>query len=103
MTSNDAHRRKRRAALRKLSRREREARVDSGELDPDLDFVCPLCNGVYSLYYGRHKLHLLACKRRFAQAVKIPKKPQLPPPPPFESEPFPSLATTGERFTNPAV
>ena len=40
--------RKRRTALRKHSRREREARVGTGELDPDLDFVCPFCHGISS-------------------------------------------------------
>lgn len=103
MAENDARSHKRQATLRKLSRRERKARIDTGELDPALDFVCPFCNGIYSLYYGRHKLHLRACKRRLAQTVQTPKKPQLPPPPPFESEAFPPLTTTGERFVNPTV
>ena len=89
--------RKRQAALRKTSRREREARTDTGELDPELDFVCPDCNGVYSLYYGRYKLHLRTCKSRIARAKKHPEKPPLPPPFPFESEVFkPPASTAGE-------
>jgi len=93
---DEARRRKRRTALRKDSRRERETRIGAGELDPELDFVCPFCNGVYSLYYGRHKLHLRACKRRIAQATKVPQKPPLPPPLPFENEVFPTPAVAGE-------
>ena len=88
--------RKRRTALRKHSRREREARVGTGELDPDLDFVCPFCHGIFSLYHGRHNLHLRTCKRRIAQMTKAPQKPPLPSPPPFENEVFPIPTATGE-------
>ena len=56
MVDNDARLRKRQTALRKLSRRRREERVDTGELDPELNFVCPFCSEVYSYYSGRHKL-----------------------------------------------
>ena len=95
MADSGARQRKRRTVLRKLSRHEREARVDAGELNPELDFVCPYCKGIYSIYCGRDKIHLRACKRRIAQATKAPEKPPLPSPPPFESEVFPA-PTTGE-------
>jgi len=96
MADSEAHKRKCRTVLRNLSHREREARVDMGELDPELDFLCPFCNEVYSRYSGRYKLHLHVCKRRVAQATKPPQKPPLPPPPPFESEVFPIPAAIGE-------
>ena len=80
--------------VRKLSRHKREARVSAGELDCELDFICPSCNGVYSLYNRHDQLHLRACKRRITQTVKIPSKP-LPSPPPFESEVFPTPAAVG--------
>jgi len=93
---DEARQRKRRTAQRKHSRRERETRIGTGELDPELDFVCPFCNGVYSLYYGRHKLHLRTCKRRIALTTKVPQEPPLPPPLPFENEAFPTPAVAGE-------
>ena len=95
MTEDSARQRKRRNAIRKLSRDNREARVIAGELDPELDFICQFCGGIYSLYAGRHEIHLRMCKHRPAQAAKVPKKLPLPPPPPFESEIFPPPATTG--------
>ena len=96
MADNLPHKRSRQTTLRKNSRRKRDAQVDAGELDPELDFVCPHCHGIYSLYYGRHKLHLRACKRRVAQTIKTPQEQRLPTPPPFECEVFPAPATTGE-------
>jgi hypothetical protein len=86
---DEARRRQRRTTLRKYSRQKRDVRVTTGNLDPELDFVCPFCNGVYSLFHGRHKLHLKNCKIRIAKAAKIPRKLSLPPPPPFEIEVFP--------------
>lgn len=50
--ADEARQRQRRNALRKSSRRKREERISVGDLDPERDFVCPFCNGVYSLYYG---------------------------------------------------
>jgi hypothetical protein len=44
--------RKHRTELRRLSRRQTEARITAGDLDPELDFVCPLCNGIFSCYQG---------------------------------------------------
>jgi hypothetical protein len=96
MLDDRPRQRKCRTALRKVSRHKREARIDTGKLDPELDFTCPHCGGVYSLYYGRHKLHLRACERRIAQAAKLPQKPPLPSPLPFEKEAFPTPVVTGE-------
>ena len=96
MTDNNAHRHKRQTALRKLSCCKREAQVDAGELDPKLDFICPFCDRIFSLYYGRHKIHLCVCKLQPGQTVKVPKKVPLPPPPLFKSEAFPPFVTTGE-------
>ena len=93
---SEPRQRKRRTVVRKLSRHKREVRVGMGELDPELDFVCPHCNGVFSLYNSRHNLHLRVCKRRIAQTTKPFKKPLLPPPLPFEHEAFPAPAATGE-------
>ncbi|KAF9784788.1 hypothetical protein BJ322DRAFT_1109498 [Thelephora terrestris] len=87
--ADEARQRQRRSALRKFSRRKREERIAVGGLDPERDFVCPFCNGVYSLYYGRHKLHLQKCKHRIARTVQAPHKPPLPSPPPFENEIYP--------------
>ena len=96
MTESAAHQHKHQNGLRNYSRRKREARVGAGELDPELDFICKYCGGIYSFYAGRHELHLRVCKQRLAQVAKVPPKPLLPPPPPVESEVFPPPATTGE-------
>jgi hypothetical protein len=89
-------RHQRRTMVRKLSRRERDTRVTTGNLDPELDFLCPFCNGVYSLFHGRHKLHLQKCKYRVAQNSKVLQRPSLPSPPPFENEVFPTPVVAGE-------
>ena len=94
--ADEPRQRKRRTELRKLSHRKRDTRIGTGELDPELDFVCPFCNGIYSRYYGRHKLHLRTCKRRTSQSKK-PQKLLLPPLPPFESEVFPTPMPTGKQ------
>jgi len=96
MHDDKARQRKRRTGLRKLSRRQTEARIAEGALDPELDFVCPSCNGVYSRYQGRYKIHIRACERRTAKSVLAPPEHPLPAPPPFEVDIFPPAATMGE-------
>ena len=93
---DEAQQHQRRTVLRKSSRHQREARVTTGNLDPELDFVCPFCHGVYSLFRGRHKLHLQKCKLRIAQTARPLDKLRLPSPPPFKTEVFPMLVTAGE-------
>ena len=96
MHDDKARQRKRRTGLRKLSRRQTQARIAEGVLDPELDFICPSCNGVYSRYQGRYKIHLRTCERRAAKSAPTPLEHQIPNPPPFEVEVFPPAATTGE-------
>jgi hypothetical protein len=99
MVGDDSRPHRRCTALRKLSRQKRETRAATGNLDADLDFICPFCNNVYSLFRGRHKLHLQKCKHRIAQAVASPRKLPLPSPPPFEIEVFPTPVAAGEYDT----
>jgi hypothetical protein len=67
---DEPRQRRRRTELRKVSYHKWEAQVDTGELDPELDFVCPFCQEIYSRYYGRYKLHLRKCKHRISQTTK---------------------------------
>ena len=92
---DEPHQHRRCTTLRKFSCYKREVRVTTGNLDPELDFVCPFCKGVYSLFRGRHKLHLKKCKVRIARAAKVFPKLPPPSPPPFEDEVFP--VATSER------
>ena len=93
---SEPRQRKHRTEVRKLSRHKREVRISAGELNPELDFICPHCDGVFSLYNSRHELHLRTCKRRIAQTTRLFQKPPLPSPLPFENEAFLAPAATGE-------
>ena len=96
MLNDEERKRERRAGFLKLSRHQTEARIATGSLDPKLDFVCPLCHGIYGRYQGRYKLHLRVCKPRAARRTEPRLEHHLPPPPPFEVGVFPPPATTCE-------
>ena len=98
---NKVREQKHHSASQKSSRHKREERIAAGNEDPDYDFVCSDCDGVYSHYHGRHKLHIEKCKHRIAWAMQIPDGPPLPPPPPFEKEVFTVPAEPGKCFFSP--